>query len=473
MSENSNFTMDDLMENFEVSKIRTGDVITGTVISVSQDSISVNLNYKSDGILTREEYSNTEISDLRDVVKEGDTIEAYVLKLSDQDGNVVLTRKVIEERANWKKVVELRKEDPIIETKIIDANDFGAFAVVESVKGFIPKNQLSLNKNIVPKDFVGKTVKVKIINTKDNKGRKQLILSSKAVEKIEKQKQEQKTWESLKEGTICEGTVKNILDFGAFVNVNGIDGLLHINEIAWTKIKHPSDVLKEGDKIKVMIKKIDVKNKKLSLSYKATIKSPWSTFVEKYNKGDVIKGIITRIESYGAFVKVDDIQCLLHVKDISWFRTEHPSDELEIGQEVTAVILNISRKDKKVKVGIKQLSEHPFDKFVKEHNINDLIKVKIKRIVSDGVYVEINDDLDSFVHISKISNDKLRTPAKVVKIDEEKEAKIIGLDRKAKNIKLSFILTVQEDNEFSNGKEPVSYTLGNDNFTIGDLLKKK
>lgn len=473
MSENSNYTMNELMENYKVSKIRTGDVITGTVIAVNEDSISVNLNYKSDGILSKEEYSNADISDLRQIIKEGEKIEAYVLRLSDQDGNVVLSRKIIEERANWKKIVSLKDKDPIIETKIIEANDYGVFALIEHIKGFIPKNQLSLNKNVKPADYVGKTVKVKILDLKNNKGRKQLILSSKVVEKIEKKKIEKQIWESLEEGEIYDGTVKNILNFGAFVDIKGIDGLLHVNEIAWTKIKHPSEVLKEGDKIKVMIKKIDVKNKKLSLSYKATIQSPWSIFTEKYNKGDEVKGIITKIEDYGAFVNIDDVQCLLHVKDISWFRTEHPSDVLEVGQEIKVKILDINKKNKKVNLGIKQLTEHPFDKFVKTHSSNDIIKVIVKRIVSDGVYVNINEDLDSFIHISKISKDKLRTPAKILKIDEEKEAKIIGIDRKAKKIKLSFILNNQEDNEFSNGKEPVSYTLGNDNFTIGDLLKKK
>ncbi len=473
MSENSNYTMNELMENYNVSKIRTGDIVTGTVISVNEDFISVNLNYKSDGILSREEYSNADITDLSQVIKEGEKIEAYVLRLSDQDGNVVLSRKIIEEKENWKKLISLKEENPILETKIIEANEYGAFALIEHIKGFIPKNQLSINKNVKPADYVGKAVKVKILNLKNNKGKKQLILSSKAVEKIENQIKEKQIWEALKEGEIYEGTVKNILDFGAFVNIKGIDGLLHVNEIAWTKIKHPSEVLKEGDKIKVMIKKIDIKNKKLSLSYKATVQSPWSIFVEKYNKGDEVNGVVTKIEDYGAFVNIDDVQCLLHVKDISWFRTEHPSDVLKVGQEIKVKILDINKKNKKVNLGIKQLTVHPFDKFSKEHANNDIIKVIVRRIVSDGVYVDINEDLDSFIHISKISKDKLRTPAQVLKIDEEKEAKIIGIDRKTKKIKLSFILNNQQDDKFSRSKEPISYTLGNDNFTIGDLLKKK
>lgn len=472
MSENKDMTMNELLEDYGVSKIRTGDIVKGTVISVNSDFITVNLNYKSDGLITKEEYSNKYVEDLSKEINEGDTIEAYVIKLSDQDGNVVLSRKIIEERANWKKIEKLKQQDLIFDTKIIDSNDYGAFAIIEDIKGFIPKNQISLNRQAKPEDFLGKNIKVKILDTKNKKGRRQLILSSRIVEKEEKEKKENEIWNSLEINKIYEGTVKNIQDYGAFVNINGIDGLLHINEIAWVKIKHPSEVLKKGDKIEVMVKKLDIENKKLSLSYKATMKSPWQKFSENYSVNDLVDGKIVRITDFGAFVNIDDIECLLHVKDISWLRIDHPSDVLKEGDEVSAKILNINRKDRKVKIGIKQLSKHPFDKFVENVSNNDIIKVKVKRIVADGVYVDINDDLESFIHISKISRDKLRTPAKVVKINEERDAKIIGIDRRIKKIKLSFILNEQEENKFSNGNEPVSYTLGDDSFTIGDLINK-
>lgn len=473
MSENSNITMNELLESYDVSKIRTGDTIKGTVLAVNEDSISVNINYKSDGILSKENYSNSTTTDLNELVSVGDQIEATVLQMSDGDGNVVLSRRAIEEKNNWSKIVSLKKEDLIIDTTVVETNDFGAIAIVQNIRGFIPKNQLSINRNVKPSDYLGKEVKVKIIDTKNKKGKKQLILSSRAVEKIEKEKLENEIWQSLEEKGIYEGTVKKIVDYGAFVEINGIDGLLHINEIAWIRIKHPSDVIKEGEKIKVMIKKLDKENKKMSLSYKATIKNPWTVFIENYKKGDEVKGIISDIVDFGAFIIIDDVKCLLHIRDISWFRTEKVSDALSIGQEITTKILNINEKDKKINVGIKQLSVHPFDKFVQNVSVNDIIKVKIKRIVSDGVYVDLNEDLDSFINISKISKDKLRSPAQVVKIDEEKEAKIIGIDRKAKKIKLTFILINQDEDKFSNGKEPVSYTLGDDVFTIGDLFKNK
>jgi (E)-4-hydroxy-3-methyl-but-2-enyl pyrophosphate reductase len=351
-------TMHDLLENYGgVADIRTGDKVKGTVIYVSPDAVSVNINYKSDGIITREEFSLTEVSDLREEVKEGDEIEALVAKISDQDGNVVLTRKPLEEQKIWDELEQLRIKGEIAEVPIIEASQHGIYGVLKGIKGFIPRNQISINRNVDPSEYVGKNIKVKILETKNKKGRRQLVLTSRAVEKLEKEAKEKEAWENIQEGEIYEGTVKNLQDYGAFVEVNGIDGLLHINEIAWTRIKHPSEVLKSGDKINVKIKSVDKENQRLSLSYKATVKSPWAKFLDKYQKGDIVTGVVTRIVDFGAFVKVDDIECLLHIKDLDWARTEKVTDVLKEGQEVTAKILSISRKDRKVGLGLKQLTE--------------------------------------------------------------------------------------------------------------------
>lgn len=472
MSENQNTTMSELFEEYGVSKIRTGGNVKGTVISVTPDAISVNLNYKSDGILTRDEYSHEYIADLNEVVKEGDVIEAHVLKLSDEDGNVLLTRKPIEEEKLWEKFETMKAEGTIVETKIIEASEYGIYGKINGIKGFVPKNQISIKRDVDPSEYVGKTLKVKILDTVNKKGRKQLVLSARSIEKAEKELKEQQAWDLINEGEIYEGVVKNLQDYGAFVDINGIDGLLHITEIAWNRIKHPSEVLNVGDKIKVKVKSIDKDKKKLSLSYKATIKSPWAIFVENHKVGDVVTGKVTRVVDFGAFVSIDNVECLLHIKDIAWLRTEKVTDVINVGDEITAKILSIQKKERKVSLGMKQLVEHPFDTFTKDLNVNDIINVKITRILLDGVYVDVANDIDSFIPIAKVSSEKLRTPAQVVKVGETKEAKIIGIDRKAKKLNLTFILENKEENEFANGNEPVSYSTGNDNFTIGDLFNK-
>ena len=474
MSENQNKTMSELFEDYGVSKIRTGDLVKGTVIAVTPETISVNLNYKSDGILTRDEYSYNFIEDLTKVVKEGDEIQAHVVKLGDQDGNVVLTRKSIEETKIWESLEKLKADKSVVEIKVIEASEYGIFGKVNGIKGFVPKNQISVNRNADPSEYVGKTLKVQVLDTVNKKGRKQLVLTARQIEKIEKEAKENAVWATIKEGEIYEGTVKNLQEYGAFVDINGIDGLLHINEISWNRIKHPSEVLRVGDKISVKVKSVDLENKKLSLSYKATIKSPWSIFCDEHKVGDIVTGKVTRIADFGAFVTIGETDCLLHIKDLAWLRTEKVTDVVNVGDEVTAKILNISKKDRKVSLGMKQLVEHPFDVFAKNLNINDIIPVKITRILLEGVYVEAKEDVELFVPITKISSEKLRTPAQVVKIGEVKDAKITNIDRKGKKLDLTFVLEDKESDEFSNSKGPVSYSTHNDNeqeFTIGEQLK--
>jgi 4-hydroxy-3-methylbut-2-enyl diphosphate reductase len=462
-------TMHDLLENYGgLTYIRTGERLKGTVIYVSPEAISLNINYKSDGIITRDEYSLSDIPDLTKVVKEGDEIEAQVLRISDQDGNVVLTRKPLEEHKIWDELEKMRTEGTVIETTIIEASQYGIYGKVKGIKGFIPRNQISVQRNVETSEYVGKVLKVQVLETKNNKGRKQLVLTGRAVEKKEKEAREAIVWETIKEGEIYEGTVKNIQDYGAFVEINGIDGLLHINEIAWTRIKHPSEVLKIGDKISVKVKSIDKENKKLSLSYKATIKSPWSIFLDKHQKGDVVTGKVTRIVDFGAFVEIDGIECLLHIKDLDWARTEKVTDVLQEGQEVTAKILNITKKDRKVSLGLKQLVEHPFDKYAKTLKKDDIIPVEVTRILLDGVHVSVNGNIDCFIPIAKVSSEKLRTPAQVVKVGEVKDAKILGVDMKGKNLNLTFILEDKAD-DFTN-VESATYQPEEANFTIGESI---
>ncbi|NLK64821.1 MAG: bifunctional 4-hydroxy-3-methylbut-2-enyl diphosphate reductase/30S ribosomal protein S1 [Tissierellia bacterium] len=460
-------SMHDLLENYGgVANIRTGEKVKGTVIYVSPDAVSVNINYKSDGIITRDEFSLTEVTDLTEEVKEGDEIEAVVVKISDQDGNVVLTRKPLEEQKIWDDLEQLRINGEIVEIPIIEASQYGIYGKLKGIKGFIPRNQISIKRNVDPSEYVGKNLKVKILETKNKKGRRQLVLTSRAVEKIEKEARDKEVWESIQEGEIYEGTVKNLQDYGAFVEINGIDGLLHINEIAWTRIKHPSEVLKPGDKINVKVKSVDKENKRLSLSYKATVKSPWAKFLDKHQKGDIVTGVVTRIVDFGAFVKVDDIECLLHIKDLDWARTEKVTDVLQEGQEVTAKILSITRKDRKVGLGLKQLTEHPFDVYAKTLNKDDIIQVEVTRILLDGIHVNANGNIDCFIPISKVSTEKLRTPAQVVKVGEIREAKVQSIDMKGKNLNLTFIL----DDKSEETSDNISYKPEDANFTIGESI---
>ncbi len=464
-------TMHDLLESYGgVSYIRTGQRVKGTVIYVSPDAVSVNINYKSDGIITKEEYSLTEIQDLTEVLKEGDEIEAQVVKISDQDGNVVLSRKPLEEKKIWDELEKMRVEKTTTETIIIEASQYGIYGKLKGIKGFIPRNQISIKRNVDPSEYVGKSLKVKVLETENKRGRRQLVMTSRAVEREEKEARDKEAWENIEEGKIYEGTVKNLQNYGAFVEINGygIDGLLHINEIAWTRIKHPSEVLKVGDKISVKVKSVDKERRRMSLSYKATIKSPWSLFLDNHQKGDVVTGKVKRIVDFGAFVEVEGIEGLLHIKDLDWARTEKVTDVLHEGQEVTMKILNINKKDKRTSFGLKQLTEHPFDKYAKNLKRDDIIPVKVTRILLDGIHVSVNGNIDCFIPISKVSSEKLRTPAQVVKVEEVKDAKVLGIDMKGKNLNLTLILDDKGDGSSSDDK--TSYKSDDSNFTIGESI---
>lgn len=472
MSDIQNKTMGELFEDYGVSKIRTGDIVKGTAISISPEAISVNLNYKSDGVLARDEYSFDYIEDLTQVVKEGDEIEAVVVKLGDKDGNVVLTRKPIEEDKVWENFEKLKNENAVVEAKIVEASEYGIFAKINGIRAFMPKYHISINRNVDPSQYVGKTLKANILDTKNKKGRRQLLLTSRNIEKIEKEARDKEAWASIKEGEVYEGIVKNLQDYGAFVNIKGVDGLLHINEISWNRIKHPKEVLSQGDKISVKVKSVDPENKKLSLSYKATIKSPWALFCENHKVGDNVTGKVVRIADFGAFITIDDIDCLLHIKDISWLRIEKVTDAVNVGDEITTKIISINKKERKVNLGMKQLTEHPFDKFAEKLTVGQLIPVKVTRILLEGIYVNAAEDVDVFMPITKVASEKLRTPAQVVKVGEEKQAKVTKIDKKGKKINLTFILEEKSEDDFSNNSESISYsTNNNQEFTIGDQLK--
>jgi len=471
MSENTNKTMGELLEEYGNAKLRTGEIVKGNVITVSPEAITVNLNYKSDAVLPREEYSYEYVEDLTTVAKEGDEIEAQVVKLNDQDGNVLLSRKGIEEAQLWQEFEKMKSENIVLEVKINEAIESGLFTSVKGIKAFIPKSHICAKRNVDPSEFVGKTLEVNVLGTENKRRRRQLTLTGRAIDVVKTRELEAKAWETLKVDEIYEGTVKNIQDYGAFVNINGIDGLLHINEISWNRIKHPSEVLKVGDVIQVKVKSMDMENRKLSLSYKATIKSPWTIFNEKHKVGEVVTGKVNRVVDFGAFINIDGFDCLLHIKDLDWERTEKVTDIVNVGEEIECKIIKVMKKEKKVNLGLKQMTEHPFDVFANGKKPGDVLNVEITRITLEGVDVTADEKVsDFFIPIAKVSREKLRTPAQICKIGDKKDAKITFVDRKNKKLDLTFILEEKEEKKYpsKSKKGHVSYSTSNDEVTLGD-----
>lgn len=466
--------MQELLENFEFVKIYPGKKIKGTVILVNPDSALVNFGYKSDGIIEKENYTLEKVEDLSAILSVGDEIEAVVVSSTSDDGNVVLSRRQFEQEAKWNEVVDLFEKGERIEITVGKTNEKGAIANLKGFSGFIPRSHLSKNRNDEPADFAGKTMEVEIIEAKMKNGKNKLIFSRKKIELDEARKVEQAAWEAIEVKETYEGKVNRLADFGAFVEINGIEGLLHINEISWNRIKHPSDVLTIGDLIQVKVLKKDVEKRRMSLSLKATLQKPFEIFDENNKVDDIVTGKIVSLTNFGAFVQVENVQGLLHVSDISWDKVNLPEDVLNVGDEIQVKILKIDVKNERLSLGMKQLSEDPFAKYTKDKKRFDVVTGTVKSMTVEGAVIQLDEEIDGFVPLNKVSKDKLRTPAQVLEKDQEVECKIIDINRKNKTIKLSLIIeTEAETKEKTSNKNAVSYTLGDDSFTIGDLFKKK
>ncbi|HOK62555.1 MAG TPA: bifunctional 4-hydroxy-3-methylbut-2-enyl diphosphate reductase/30S ribosomal protein S1 [Soehngenia sp.] len=351
-----NFNKDEMMEAIDSSfkRINRGDVLKGTVLYVTNNEVMVNINYKSDGIIQREELSKDSNVNPKEMFKVGDEIDVYVLKLDDGEGNVVLSTKRVEYLKDWVKLEDKFKNDEIVEAKVKNTVKGGLIASVNGINGFIPASQISVKFVKDLNQFVGKTLKCKIIDFDVEK--KKLILSSKAVEKEERDKKKKNLWENIHENDIIKGRVQRITDFGAFVDVGGVDGLIHISDMAWYRIKHPSEVLKEGQEVEVKVLSIDKEKGKISLGLKQTLQEPWEEFIKNYKVGDVIEGEVVNLLDFGAFVRlINGVDGLLHVSQISNDHIEKPSDVLKIGDKIKVEIVDIDEENKKVNLSHKNI----------------------------------------------------------------------------------------------------------------------
>ena len=353
-----NYNKDEMMEAIESSfkRINRGEVLKGTVLYVTNNEVMVNINYKSDGIITRDELSKDGDVNPKDLFKVGDEIDVFVVKLDDGEGNVVLSAKRVGFIKDWEVLEESFKNEEIVEAKVINAVKGGLTVMVNSVNGFMPASQISMNYVSDLNQFKGKTLRAKIIDFDIQKRR--MILSRKAIEKTESDAKRKALWETIEVGKTLAGTVQRLTDFGAFVDLGGIDGLIHISDLAWFRVKHPSDVLKEGDKVEVKVLAFDMDKNRISLGLKQTTEEPWEVFVRDYKVGDVIEGEIVNILDFGAFVRViKGVDGLLHVSQISKEHVEKPSDVLKLGQKLMVKITEINEADKKISLSAKDAIE--------------------------------------------------------------------------------------------------------------------
>lgn len=353
-----NITNDNIMEAIERSlkRISRGEIVKGKIIGISEDEIIVNINYKSDGIIPKEEISNDPAFNHKSAFKIGDEIEVYILKLDDGEGNVILSRKKVESIKSWDNLKKIYENNQIVECKVIDIVKSGLSVLVDEINGFIPVSQISTKYVDDLYKYKNKTLKAKIIEL--DRSKKRIVLSSKEAEKELITKKREKLWNSLKVGEIIEGEVKKIVDFGVFVDIGGLDGLIHISDLSWQRVEHPSHLLKNGDKIKVQILDLDKNKNRIALGLKQIQPKPWDIFMQNKKVGDVITGKIVKILNYGAFLKLEEgVEGLVHISQISTEHIKNPSEKLKVGDVVQAKIINIDEKEKKIGLSLKAIEE--------------------------------------------------------------------------------------------------------------------
>jgi len=416
-------TMEEAMRQTGALPFAAGNIVKGTIIEVRPKEVLVDIGYKSEGVI-----SGNEFEDLK-AVKMGDEIDVLIEKLEDKEGMVVLSKEKAEFKKNWERILTICNEGGTIAGKVKGVVK-GGLVVNIGVEAFLPASQIDV---ITPKNlaqYVGNTYDFKVV--KINQERQNIVLSRRELIEQERVERRQKLLGEMTPGDIRKGTVKNITDFGAFIDLNGIDGLLHITDMSWGRIGHPSELLKVGQDIDVVVLDINREKERVSLGLKQKLTNPWDNIDQKYPVGAKVKGRVVNLVPYGAFVELEaGVEGLVHVTELSWTkRIAKPSDILKQDQEIEAVVLGINREEQKISLGLRQLETNPWDKAQEKYPPASRVKGKIRNLTSYGAFIELEEGLDGMIHVSDISwTRKINHPSEVLKKGDEVEAVVLEVDK--------------------------------------------
>ncbi|MCD1147132.1 bifunctional 4-hydroxy-3-methylbut-2-enyl diphosphate reductase/30S ribosomal protein S1 [Peptoniphilus sp. KCTC 25270] len=348
----------EMMEAIENSftRVRRGEIVEGEVLYVTDNEVMVNINYRADGIISKEELSNDPAVKPSDLFEQGDQIQVFIMKMDDGDGNVVLSYKRVENMKVWDEMEEKFNNKELVTANVKSVVKGGLTCEVEGLNGFIPASHASVRFQRDLSRFVGEEMLCEIIDF--DKSRRKFVLSRKNVEAKEIEEKRSEVYGNINEGDLIDGTVQRLTNFGAFVDIGGVDGLIHISELSWNRVKHPSDVVSPGQEVKVQVLKVDEENNRIALGLKQTTQKPWEVFTDSIKVGDVVKGKVVNLLDFGAFVRLESgVDGLLHVSQISKEHVEKPADKLEMGQEIEVKVTDINNEDKKISLSMKALLE--------------------------------------------------------------------------------------------------------------------
>src|SRR5216110_2867543 len=400
--------MQDVMSK-PMPDFREGSIVKGRILEIRPREVLVDIGYKSEGGIPITEFEDIENLEV------GDEVDVLLERLENDEGMVVLSKEKAAYRQNWNKIASVFHGDGLIKGKVKSVVK-GGLMVNIGVEAFLPASQIDV---VPPKDlqqFVGNTYDFKIVKINDD--RKNVVLSRRELIEQERSEKRQKFMEGVKVGDKVQGTVKNLTDFGAFIDLDGMDGLLHITDMTWGRLGHPSELVKVGQQLEVVVLDINKEKERVSLGLKQTQKNPWDQIEERFPAGQRVKGKITNLVPYGAFVELEEgVEGLIHVSELSWTkRIMRPSDILSVGQEVEAVVLGVNKEEQKISLGLRQLEPNPWDEIEKKFTIGRQVKGTIRNMTAYGAFVELEEGIDGMIHVSDLSwTRKINHPSEMFK----------------------------------------------------------
>lgn len=423
-----NAELDALIDS-KFREFKEGSIVNGTILDIRPQVVIVDVGYKSEGVIPASEFEDDEI-------EEGDEVEVLLERLENDEGMIVLSKEKAAHKQNWDKIVKVFEDGGLVKGKVKSMVK-GGLIVNVGVEAFLPGSQVDI---IPPKDlneFVGKIYEFKIVKVNDE--RQNIVISRREVIEDERSERRQRFLQTVKVGDKVTGQVKNLTDFGAFVDLEGMDGLLHITDMSWGRINHPSEMLRISQEIDVQILDVDREKERVSLGLKQMTDNPWEDIEAKFPMGSNVKGRITKLLPYGAFVELQrGVEGLVHVSELSWVkRITRPSDVLELDQEIEAVVLGISIEEQKISLGVRQLEPNPWDEIEGRYPIGTKINGAVRNLTAYGAFVGLEEGIDGMIHVSDLSwTRKINHPSEILKKSEEVEAIVLAIDKENQRVSL-------------------------------------
>lgn len=414
-----------------IKGFKEGEIIKGRVMKIDQDSVTVDIGFKSEGVISRNEFPHRGKN-----LKIGEEITVLLDRIEDKNGQVVLSKEKADKTNVWDDVTKAYTSNQPVEGTVISKIK-GGMTVDIGIKAFLPGSQIDTKPVRDLDKLIGQKFRMKIIKMNKKKGN--IVLSRRLILEEERKTARDAILSTIEVGKVIEGTVKNITEYGAFVDLGGIDGLLHITDMSWKRIGHPSEIFAIGDKIKVVVLKYDKENQKVSLGHKQITPDPWASVEEKYPVGMKVRGKVVNVTDYGAFVELEEgIEGLIHVSEMSWSRyVKHPSKVVAIGDTVEAAVLGIDRDKKKISLSIKQIEPNPWQDAEEKYKVGTIVEGRVRNITDFGAFVELEEGIDGLIHISDMSwIQKVKHPSEILKKKDKIRAVVLSVDKENEKLTL-------------------------------------